>query len=195
MGTLDLMLVIHQLASLSHLKPSLLQQPFVSEFMILAIKNSASPKTISSWKRGALVKSWERVHVLLNSIFSQTQVMVSPRGPIVNSPAYKFGSKLAEDTRPGTAHLAVAMGKGGGGRGVVVRWGLLVSCGSLLAGVESASARHPSGEVGTVSHWGNVYVLSWGGHNWCSLVGCAVFWQRSLKRWKENRLILYSIQV
>lgn len=35
----------------------------------------------------------------------------SPCVWIMNSPAYKFGSKLAEDARPRTAHLAVAMGK------------------------------------------------------------------------------------
>lgn len=147
--------------------------------MIIAIKNSASPNHFVL-KEGSTGESDENVCMCIAELnISQLQVTVSPCGPIINSPAYKFGSKLAEDTRPGTAHLAVAMGKGGGGRGVVVRWGLLVSCGSLLASVESASASHPSGEVGTVSHWGNV--LSWGGHNWCSLVGCAVFLQRSCK--------------
>lgn len=82
--------------------------------MILANINSASPNHVVL-KEGALV------NVCMCKPYLIALLKVSSCRWIGNSPAYKFGSKLAEDARPGTAHLAVAMRKGGRGGGVIVR--------------------------------------------------------------------------
>ena len=88
-----------------------------------------------------------------------TLKLVLPQTVAWNSPAYKVGGEFAENAGPGAASLAVPMGEGGGCWGSVVRGGVLVSCGSLLTGVESASARHPSREVGAVCYRGAAYVV------------------------------------
>lgn len=94
---------------------------------------------------------------------------------VLNLPPYKFGREFAKDACTGATNMAVPMGEGGGCRGSIVGWGMLVSCGSLLAWVESASARHPSGEVCTLCSCGAAYVLGWRRHHWNSLWTGAVF--------------------